>query len=127
MFAGLTAILGKIGIAGVESNLGTAIRTLVVLGMAWGMVAVSGKKDAVAKTPREELVFIGLSGIATGGSWLCYYKALQGGPASVVVPVDKLSLLVSIAFSRLVLHERLSRKSALGLAATVLGTLAMLL
>lgn len=126
VFAALTSILGKIGISGVESNLGTAIRTVVVLIMAWVMVFVSGKGRAVREVERGELGFICLSGLATGASWLCYYKALQDGLASVVVPIDKLSILVSIAFSYVVFHERLSRKAAVGLIAIVVGTLIML-
>lgn len=126
VFAALTSILGKIGISGVESNLGTAIRTVVVLLMAWVMVFVTGKGRAVREVERGELGFICLSGLATGASWLCYYKALQDGLASVVVPIDKLSILVSIAFSYVVFHERLSRKAAVGLAAIVSGTLIML-
>lgn len=126
VFASLTSILGKIGIAGVESNLGTAIRTSVVLFMAWGMVYATGKQRAVKEIPKNEMGFICLSGLATGASWLCYYKALQDGLASVVVPVDKLSILVSIAFSYFVFHERLSRKALAGLAAIVAGTLVML-
>ena len=124
--ASLTAILGKIGIQGVESNLGTAIRTGVVLVMAWLMVLVTGKAGAVRQVPRRELAFICLSGVATGASWLCYYRALQSGPASVVVPIDKLSILVTVAFSRLVFRERLTSRSAAGLALIVAGTLAML-
>ena len=122
----LTAILGKAGIQGVESNLGTAIRTGVVLVMAWLMVLVTGKAGAVRQVPRRELAFICLSGVATGASWLCYYRALQSGPASVVVPIDKLSILVTVAFSRLVFRERLTSRSAAGLALIVAGTLAML-
>lgn len=127
IFASLTSILGKIGISGVESNLGTAIRTSVVLLMAWVMVFVTGKQHEVCKVPTGELIFILLSGLATGASWLCYYKALQDGPASVVVPIDKLSILVTIAFSYVVFHERLSRKAAVGLLAVVAGTLLMVL
>lgn len=126
VFASLTAILGKIGISGVESNLGTAIRTGVVLIMSWIMVFVSGKGKELGGIPKKELVFICLSGLATGGSWLCYYKALQDGPASVVVPIDKLSILVTILFSYIVFHEKLSKKAALGLILTVGGTLLML-
>lgn len=126
VFASLTAILGKIGISGVESNLGTAIRTGVVLIMSWIMVFVSGKGKELGDIPKKELVFICLSGLATGGSWLCYYKALQDGPASVVVPIDKLSILVTILFSYIVFHEKLSKKAALGLILTVGGTLLML-
>ncbi|MGN0548701.1 MAG: EamA family transporter [Acutalibacteraceae bacterium] len=126
VFASLTAILGKIGISGVESNLGTAIRTGVVLIMSWIMVFVSGKGKELGGIPKKELVFICLSGLATGGSWLCYYKALKDGPASVVVPIDKLSILVTILFSYIVFHEKLSKKAALGLILTVGGTLLML-
>ena len=127
LFAALTAILGKIGISGVESNLGTAIRTFVVLIMSWVMVLVTGKKDKVKEVPKNELIFICLSGIATGASWLCYYRALQDGLASVVVPVDKLSILVTILFSYIVFHEKLSVKSAIGLVGIVAGTLIMIL
>lgn len=126
VFASLTSILGKVGISGVESNLGTAIRTGVVLLMAWLMVLAEGKLQKVKGIPGRELLFICLSGLATGGSWLCYYKALQDGPASVVVPIDKLSILVTVAFSCFVFHEKLSKKAALGLAAVVAGTLVML-
>lgn len=127
VFASLTAILGKVGISDVESNLGTAIRTGVVLIMAWVMVFVTGKQHTVRDIPKKELAFICLSGLATGASWLCYYKALQDGLASVVVPIDKLSILVTIAFSHVVFHERLSIKAAEGLVSIVLGTLIMLL
>ena len=127
VFAAATSILGKVGIHDVESNLGTMLRTAVVLGMAWMMVFVTGKRKMVFQTTKKELVFIGLSGLATGASWLCYYKALQIGPASVVVPIDKLSILVTIAFSYFVLREKLSWKSLGGLALIVSGTLALLL
>lgn len=127
VFASLTAILGKVGIEGVESNLGTAIRTGVVLVMAWVVVFVTGKGQEVRRIPRRELGFLCLSGLATGTSWLCYYKALHDGPASVVVPIDKLSILVTIAFSYFVFHERLTRRGAAGLCLIVAGTLAMLL
>jgi transporter family protein len=127
VFAALTSILGKVGISQVDSNLGTAIRTFVVLLMSWGMVFLTGKQGTLKTIPRRELGFICLSGLATGASWLCYYKALKDGLASVVVPIDKLSILVTVAFSRLVFHERLSKKSAAGLAAIVLGTLILLL
>ena len=126
VFASLTSILGKIGISGVESNLGTAIRSGVVLIMSWMMVLVSGKGKELGGIPKKELVFICLSGVATGGSWICYYKALQDGPASVVVPIDKLSILVTVLFSYIVFHEKLSKKTALGLILTVGGTLLML-
>ncbi len=127
VFASLTAILGKIGITGVDSNLGTAIRTIVVLIMAWVVVFVTGSQDKVKKVNKKELIFIILSGFATGGSWLCYYRALQTGPASVVVPIDKLSILVSIAFSYIVFKEKLTIKSGVGLLLIVAGTLVMLL
>lgn len=127
VFASLTSILGKIGISGVESNLGTAIRTGVVLVMAWGMVFAEGKQKLICRISRGELAFVGLSGIATGASWLCYYKALQDGLASVVVPIDKLSILVTVAFSCLVFHERLTKKMFAGLAGITAGTLLMLI
>ena len=109
-----------------ESNLGTAIRTGVVLIMSWMMVFVTGKGTQVRAIPKNELGFICLSGLAPGGSWLCYYKALQDGPASVVAPIDKLSILVTILFSYLVFHEKLSKKAAVGLILVVGGTLLML-
>lgn len=127
VFASLTSILGKVGISGVESNLGTAIRTGVVLVMAWLMVYVTGKQHTVKEISRKELAFISLSGLATGGSWLCYYRALQEGPASIVVPIDKLSILVTVLFSYIVFRERLSKKSCAGLIAIVAGTLVMLI
>ncbi len=127
LFASLTSIFGKIGVEGVESNLGTAIRTVVVLGMAWLMVFVTGQQKGIRRIGRRDWLFLLLSGLSTGLSWLCYYRALQDGPASVVVPVDKLSILVTIAFSRLILHEKLSRRAAVSLALLVLGTGAMLL
>ena len=123
VFASLTAILGKIGITQINSNLGTAVRTTVVLVMAWLMVFVAGKRQEVKKIERKELGFIGLSGLATGVSWLCYYRALQEGPASVVVPIDKLSILVTIAFSWIVFHEKLTRKAAVGVICITLGTI----
>ena len=127
IFAALTSILGKVGITGVESNLGTALRTGVVLIMAWVMVFVQGKQGRVKAVPENELGFICLSGLATGASWLCYYKALQLGPASLVAPIDKLSILVTVLFSYIVFHERLSRKALTGLAMLVAGTLVMLI
>ena len=126
-FASLTSILGKIGVSDIGSNLGTAIRTTVVLVMAWGMVFLEGKQRQVVLVPRGELGFLCLSGLATGASWLCYYRALQDGPASVVAPVDKLSILVTVAFSAVVFGEKLSRKAAFGLLLNVVGTLMMLL
>lgn len=125
-FASLTSILGKIGVSDIGSNLGTAIRTTVVLVMAWVMVVLEGKQKKVRQVPRQELGFLCLSGLATGASWLCYYRALQDGPASVVAPVDKLSILVTVAFSAIVFGEKLSRRAAFGLALNVIGTLLML-
>lgn len=126
-FASLTSILGKVGIEGVESNLGTAIRTIVVLIMAWLVVAVTGKMSDVKKIDRTSWIFLILSGFATGGSWLCYYRALQTGPASVVVPVDKLSIVVTIVFSYIVFRKKLSRKGLLGLIMIVAGTLLLVI
>lgn len=126
VFASLTSILGKIGISGVESNLGTAVRTAVVLLMAWLMVFMTGKQHGIKEIPKKELWFICLSGVATGASWLCYYRALQDGLASVVVPIDKLSIVVTVVFSYLVFHERLSKRAALGLLFIVTGTFVML-
>lgn len=127
VFASLTSILGKIGISGVDSNLGTAIRTIVVLIMAWIMVFVTKKQGELKKIDRKSMVFICLSGLTTGLSWLCYYKALQDGQASVVVPIDKLSILVTVAFSYIVLKEKLTKKSAAGLAMITSGTLMLVL
>ena len=126
VFASLTSILAKVGIEGVESNLATAIRTGVVLLMSWVVVFVTKKQRTVLEIPKKELGFICLSGLATGASWLCYYKALQDGLASVVVPIDKLSILVTIAFSYFVFKEKLSQKALLGLVLIVAGTLLML-
>lgn len=127
IFASLTSILGKIGIEGIDATLGTAIRTIVVLVMAWLVVFVTGKQCTIKEIDRQSWLFIILSGFATGASWLCYYRALQTGPASVVVPIDKLSILVTIGFSYVVFHERLHKKSALGLGLIVVGTLALLI
>ena len=127
VFASLTSILGKIGIQDVNSNLGTAIRTAVVLVMAWIVVFVTGKQNTVNNIDRKSWLFLILSGVATGGSWLCYYRALQTGPASVIVPIDKLSILVTIAFSYIVFHEKLSLKSGTGLLLIVVGTLVLLI
>lgn len=127
VFASLTAIFGKIGISGIDSNLGTAVRTSVVLVMAWLMVFVTGKKGEVKQIEKKELGFIILSGFATGASWLCYYRALQDGPASVVVPIDKLSILVTIAFSRIVFHEKLTKRAAFGVVLITLGTVLLAL
>ncbi len=125
VFASLTSILAKVGISGVESNLATAIRTGVVLVMAWLMVYVTGKQTMVKKVSARELGFIAASGLATGASWLCYYRALQDGPASIIVPVDKLSILVTVLFSYIVFGERLSKKAWAGLLFIVAGTLVM--
>ena len=126
VFAALTSVLGKIGISDVDSTLGTAIRTFVVLIMSWIVVCVSKSQSGIKNITLRTLVFLVLSGIATGLSWLCYYKALQDGQASVVVPIDKLSILVTIAFSYIVLGERLTKKSFCGLALLVCGTLLLL-
>ena len=124
VFASLTSILGKIGIEGIDSNLGTAIRTTVVLLMAWLMVFVTQKQKEINKIEKKELCFICLSGLATGASWLFYYRALQEGPASVVVPIDKLSMLVTIAFSWIVFHEKTEqRNTAVGVLLITAGTL----
>lgn len=127
VFASLTAILGKIGIEGVESNLGTAIRTLVVLVMAWGIVLVQGTQREIPNISKKSWLFLALSGVSTGLSWMFYYYALQKGVASVVAPIDKLSILVTVLFSGLVLHERLRRKAAVGLVLLTGGTLLLLL
>ena len=125
VFAALTSILAKVGISGVESNLGTAIRTCVVLVMAWGIVLARGKQKQLPSLDKKELLFISLSGIATGASLLCYYYAIGHGLVSVVVPIDKLSIVVTVAFSYFVFKEKLSKKSFLGLCLMVAGTLLM--
>ena len=125
VFAALTSILAKIGIEGVESNLATAIRTGVVLVMAWIIVFIKGKRKQLKSLDKKELAFIALSGLATGGSWLCYYYAIQNGVVSVVVPIDKLSVIITVIFSHFVFKEKLSRKAITGLALMVTGTLAM--
>ena len=127
VFASLTSILAKIGIENVESNLGTALRTGVVLIMAWLIVFIKGKQAQIRQIQKKELLFICLSGVATGASWLCYYKALKDGLASVVVPIDKLSIIVSIAFSAAVFKEKLSKKALFGLLLIVAGTLMMII
>lgn len=126
VFASLTAILGKVGIEGIDSTLGTAIRTVVVLIMAWMIVFVTGKKNTLKHIDRHSMLFLILSGISTGASWLCYYRALKTGQAGVVVPIDKLSIIVTIAFSYIVLKEKLSAKSWLGLILITAGTLLLL-
>lgn len=125
IFASLTSIFAKIGISGVESNLGTAIRTGVVLAMAWGIVFAKGKQENLKNIDRKELLFIALSGLATGASWLCYYYAIQNGIVSVVVPIDKMSILVTVVFSYIVFQEKLNKKAFIGLLFMVCGTLAM--
>lgn len=125
VFAALTSILAKVGIDGVESNLGTAIRTTVVLVMAWLIVFMKGKQAQIRKINKKEMAFIALSGLATGASWLCYYYAIQKGIVSVVVPIDKLSIVVTVAFSGIVFQEKLSRKALAGLVLMVSGTLFM--
>lgn len=124
-FAALTSILAKVGVEGVESNLATALRTGVVLVMAWAIVLARGKQRQLRGIDRREAAFIALSGVATGASWLCYYYAIQNGPVSVVVPIDRLSILVTVAFSVLVLRERLGRRELGGLTLLVVGTLAI--
>ena len=125
VFAALTSILAKMGISGVESNLGTAIRPGVVLIMAWVIVFARGKQAQLKSIDKKELLFIGLSGIATGASWLCYYYAIQNGEVSVVVPIDKLSIIVTVIFSYFVFKEKLSKKALAGLCLMVVGTLLM--
>lgn len=127
IFAALTSILGKIGIENVDSNLGTAIRTIVVLVMAWVIVCIQKKQTKIRTISLKSSFFIILSGLSTGLSWLCYYRALQDGPASVVVPIDKLSIVITIAFSYFVLHEKLSKKAMLGLSLICIGTLLLLI
>ena len=127
VFASLTSILAKVGIENVESNLGTAIRTIVILIMAWIIVFLQKKHGQVKNISKKSFVFIGLSGIATGASWICYYKALHDGLASIVVPIDKLSILVTVAFAYIFLREKLSRSSMVGLILITVGTLSLLI
>lgn len=126
IFASLTTILAKIGVENVESNLATAIRTIVVLFMAWGIVLIQGKQREVFEIDKRSFLFIGLSGIATGLSWLCYYRALQMGPASIVAPIDKLSILVSVLLAYIIFKEKLTPKSLIGLSFILTGTLILL-
>ena len=126
VFAALTSILAKVGIDGVDSTLATAIRTVVVVLMSWAMVFITHTQSGITEIGRKSWIFLILSGLATGGSWLCYYKALRDGLASVVVPIDKLSILVTIAFSYFVFKEKLTRKALVGLILIVAGTLLML-
>ncbi len=125
VFAALTSILAKVGILGVESNLATAIRTVVILVIAWGIVFAKNEQKQIAHIDKKELLFIGLSGLATGASWLCYYYAIQNGAVSVVVPIDKMSILLTVLFSRMILKESLSKKAVVGLCLMCAGTLAM--
>ena len=127
LFAALTSVLAKVGVSGVESNLATAIRTAVILVMAWGIVFVKGEQSSLKAIDKRELLFIGLSGLATGASWLCYYYAIQNGDLSIVVPIDKMSILLTVLFSRIFLKERLTRRAALGLSMMCIGTLMMAL
>ena len=126
LFAGLTSVLAKCGIRKTDSTVATAIRTIVVLIFSWAMVFLVGSQNQLGSIGGKTLLFLVLSGLATGGSWLCYYRALQDGPAILVVPIDKLSILVTVLFSYVVFHEKLSRRSALGLVLLVGGTLVML-
>ena len=127
VFAALTSILAKIGIAGVNSTLATAIRTVVVLGMSWGMVFLTNAQAGIGEISRRSWVFLILSGLATGASWLCYYQALQTGPASKVVPIDKLSVVITMILAALILHESFTAKSVLGCVLIASGTLMMVL
>lgn len=127
VFAALTSILAKIGIDGVNSNLATAVRTTVVLAMAWGMVFLTGTQDGITQIGRRSWLFLVLSGLATGASWLCYYKALQLGPASKVVPIDKLSVVITLVLAALLLHEQVTPRSALGCGLIAAGTLLMVM
>ena len=125
VFAALTSVLGKIGISGVESNLGTAVRTAVVLIMSWLIVFAKGKQNGLKTLDKKELVFIVLSGVATGASWLCYYYAIQHGKLSVVIPIDKMSILITVGFAYILFKEKLSKKATVGLILMAAGTLAM--
>lgn len=127
VFAALTSLLAKVGILGVESNLATAIRTVVILIMAWGIVLTKGELKQIQHIDKKELLFISLSGLATGASWLCYHYAIQNGILSVVVPIDKMSILLTVLFSRIFLKEKLSGKAVIGLNLMCVGTLAMTL
>lgn len=127
VFAALTSILAKMGIDGVNSNLATAVRTTVVLAMAWGMVFLTGTQGGLVQISRRSWLFLILSGLATGASWLCYYKALQVGPASKVVPIDKLSVVITLVLAALLLHEQVTPRSALGCGLIVAGTLLMVM
>ena len=127
VFAALTSILAKIGIEGVNSTLATAVRTFVVLLMSWGMVFITNTQGGLLEISRRSWLFLILSGLATGASWLCYYKALQIGEASKVVPIDKLSIVITMVLAALVLHEQFTAKSIAGCALIAIGTLLMVL
>lgn len=127
LFASLTSVLGKVGIEGIESNLGTAIRTIVVLIMAWLVVFITKKQNDIKNIDKRSWIFLLLSGLSTGMSWLCYYKALQDGQASIVVPIDKLSIIVTISFSYFILKEKLTKKSLIGFISIIIGTLLLLI
>ena len=127
LFAALTSILAKIGIAGVNSTLATAIRTVVVMVMSWGMVFLTNAQTGIGEISRRSWVFLILSGLATGASWLCYYQALQSGPASKVVPIDKLSVVITMILAALILHEPFTVKSVIGCVLIASGTLLMVL
>ncbi len=127
VFAALTSILAKVGIAGVNSNLATAIRTVVVVAMAWGMVFLTNAQNGLSNIGRKSWLFLILSGLATGASWLCYYKALQMGEASKVVPIDKLSVVITLILAFVFLHERFTVKSFVGCVLIGVGTLVMVL
>ena len=126
-FAALTSILAKVGIEGVNSNLATAVRTVVVLAMAWGMVFITNTQDGIMDISKKSWIFLILSGLATGASWLCYYKALQIGEASKVVPIDKLSVVITLILAVIFLHENMNAKSILGSLLITAGTLCMVL
>lgn len=126
-FAALTSILAKVGIEGVNSNLATAIRTVVVVVMAWGMVFITNAQNGIAEISKRSWLFLVLSGLATGASWLCYYKALQTGDASKVVPVDKLSVVITLVLAFVFLHEQFTAKSLIGCILIGIGTLVMVL
>ena len=127
VFAALTSILAKVGIEGVNSNLATALRTFVVLAMAWGMVFITGTHNAITEISRKSWIFLILSGLATGASWLCYYKALQMGDASKVVPIDKLSVVITLILAFVFLHEQFTVKSAIGATLITIGTIIMVI
>lgn len=127
VFAALTSVLAKIGIEGVNSNLATALRTVVVLAMAWGMVFITGSQNGITEIGKKSWLFLILSGLATGASWLCYYKALQIGEVSKVVPIDKLSVVITLIFAFIFLHDQFTMKSAIGAVLITAGTLIMVL